>query len=285
MMVTVAIIQMSFLIDSVEPTGGGWRLAGKPDFHPRHWARPGERFDRVTREHGRHERAVELTVTELTATHAVVAGAGGDLLRPGDYLFGARHGAPNTGGTELDELLGLTPSKTAHDWSEAEAALGVTLPADYKRFIDAHGPGVVDDHLVVNGIGGRYDLVEENQLAWSSVRIDFGGPDNWSEDAQWRLGDASHWTPDRADVPDWFEPGDDLIAWGSTGNGDLLLWHVRPGVPADDWTVVLKERGPYWERFDGGFAATLAGLLAGDLQSYYLSSWLGGPHSYAAVLP
>ncbi|GAA2710052.1 hypothetical protein Apa02nite_079730 [Actinoplanes palleronii] len=43
---------------------------------------------------------------------------------------------------------------------------------------------------------------------------------------------------------------------------------------------MFKERGPLWERYETGFATTLADLLTGDVQSEYLSYWLGGPHSY-----
>ncbi|MFC4070329.1 hypothetical protein [Actinoplanes subglobosus] len=273
-------ICLSFVIDSVEPSGDGWRLTGKPDFHPRHWPCPGERFGIVTHEHGCHERAVDLTVAELTATHAVVLGIGGDLLRPGDYLFGERQTPPRTGGPSLDDLLGLTPSAAVVDWSPVESALGLTLPGDFKRFVGAHGSGVIDDHIGVNGIGGRFDMIEENELAWSFVRIEFGGHDSWSETADWRLGDATHWEPLRQDIPAWFHPGDDLIAWGSTVHTDTLFWHARAGTPPDEWTVVLKERGPLWEPFDAGFTETMTGLLTGDLQSRYASRWLGGPHSY-----
>jgi hypothetical protein len=281
MMFTVPVIRLSFMVNSVEIVNEGWRLEGEPDFHARHWPQPGERFDTVTQEHGRHERAVQLTVVELTATHAIVTGIGGELLRPDDYLFGSRNAQPSAGAPGLGELLSLSPSPAELDWSGVEAALGVALPRDYKRFVGAYGPGVIDDCVMVNGIGGRYDLVEENRLARSLVRMDFGDLDAWSEQAEWRLGDAAHWTPDRADIPSWFQPGDDLVAWGSWVDSPLFLfWHVRPDVPADAWTVVLKERGPYWERFEGGFTTTLAGLLTGDLQSEYLSRWLSGPHSY-----
>ncbi|MEV4351075.1 hypothetical protein AB0J83_42000 [Actinoplanes sp. NPDC049596] len=87
--------------------------------------------------------------------------------------------------------------------------------------------------------------MRHNAYAQECLRLDFGGPDNWAGD--WAVGDATRWTPDREDVPDWFSPGDRLISWAHTGNGDLLFWHVRPGVAAGDWPVALKERGPYWE--------------------------------------
>ncbi|WP_245603591.1 hypothetical protein [Salinispora cortesiana] len=108
--------------------------------------------------------------------------------------------------------------------------------------------------------------------------MDFGGPGNNSGD--WHLGDSSWWEPQRADVPPWFNPGDNLISWGHTGNGDLLFWHIKPSVAPGDWPVVFKEEGPHWEQYQSGFSATLVGLLTGTIQSEYLSSWLGGPHCY-----
>lgn len=108
--------------------------------------------------------------------------------------------------------------------------------------------------------------------------MDFAGPEGYAGD--WQLGDASRWAPGSEDVPPWFQPGDDLISWGHTGNGDFLFWHVQPGTGPDGWPVVFKERGPLWEQYRTGFCGALAGLLTGDIQSEYLSDLLGGPHSY-----
>ncbi|MEV4539555.1 SMI1/KNR4 family protein [Asanoa sp. NPDC049518] len=285
--------RLGFAVESVQAVAGGWRLEGEPDYHPRHWARPGDRFDRAYREHGRAPRDVDLVVVELTGSFAVVSGVGGELLRPDDLLSGERvvdrAGAlpePADAAKRLPQILGLAARASATrngcDWSPVETELGVVLPNDYKTFVDAHGAGSVDDHVIVCVPDATQDwanLVRHNTWAYECVRLDFAGPDSGS--GHWALGDASRWTPDREDVPSWFAPGDNLISWGCTGNGDFLFWHVRPGVAPDDWPVVLKEEGPLWERYGVGFAATLVGLLTGDIQSEYLSRWLGGPHSYA----
>ncbi|MBB4754247.1 SMI1/KNR4 family protein [Actinoplanes lobatus] len=267
-------IRLGFDVDAVENVDGGWRLEGTPDFHPRHWPRAGDRLDRYTRTF--HDvKAVDLIVVEVSAEYVVVAGTGGELLRGAGSLSGARTADPTGEAPSLAEIFGLDPARDAFEWSEIESALGVTLPSDYKRFTGTHGAHTVDDHLLLL----REDILEENEWARECVRLDFGGPGtDYTE--PWSLGDASRWTADRADVPEWFAPGDDLVLWGLTGNSDLLLWHVRPGAAPDDWPVVLKERGPLWERFEGGFDATLSGLLTGDLQSGYLSRRFGGPHSY-----
>ncbi|MEU6077202.1 SMI1/KNR4 family protein [Micromonospora sp. NPDC047074] len=178
-------------------------------------------------------------------------------------------------------LPALDVTRGGADWPAVEAALGVTLPNDYRRFVGAHGAGRIDNHITVCVPGGphdRTDLVRHNVWAQECVRLDFAGLDNDLDG--WHLGDASQWEPGRADVPPWFEPGDNLVSWGFTGNGDFLFWHVKPGVAADDWPVVFKEEGPYWEQYGVSFSAALVGLLTGEIRSRYLSRWLAGPHSY-----
>ena len=292
----VRIERLSFFVESVQAVSGGWRLEGEPGYHPRHWARPGDRFNRACCEHGGEERDVDLVVVELNESYAIVTGSGGDQLGHDDILAGERLAEdddPAGAGAQrradaiesLAGILGLPALGVAAegetDWSPVETVLGTALPNDYKRFIDAYGAGLIDDHLTVcapDAPRDWADQVRHNIWAQDCVRLDFAGPDNYSGD--WDLGDPSHWEPNHQDVPSWFEPGDDVISWGHTGNGDLLFWHVKPGVAPDDWPVVLKEEGPYWEQYGVGFSAAVVGLLTGEIQSEYLSRWLGGPHSY-----
>jgi len=183
---TVRIERFEFSVDSVEAVPDGWRLEGEPGYHPRHWARPGERFRLARTEHGRRRRDVELVVVELTESYAIVRGTGGDLLRPDDIVSGER------------SVADLAETRRAP--AEAAARLAEIL-----------------------------------------------------------------------NVPPSAE---------SAGNGDFLFWHVQPGTAPDEWPVMLKEEGPLWEQYGAGFATALANLLTGEIQSEYLSHWLGGPHSY-----
>ena len=89
-MLPVRIERLSFFVESVQVVPEGWRLEGEPGYHPRHWARPGDRFDHACDEHGRQERDVDLVVVELRGSHAFVTGSGGDQLRPDDILSGER---------------------------------------------------------------------------------------------------------------------------------------------------------------------------------------------------
>ncbi|BCJ40073.1 hypothetical protein GCM10010168_29310 [Actinoplanes ianthinogenes] len=248
--------RLGFAVDSTRSHGDGWHLTGSPEHHPRHWPRPGERFDRIRDDGDRERHVVDLVVVECSADHAVVTGSGGELLRDDEYLVltGEREipdrPLPEPGAAGLAAILGdPDPSGVDVDWAAVEAQLGVTLPADYKEFVGTFGAATIDDHLV---ICAPADLVDEQD----------------------------HVHVDDDDRPEGLEPGDRLIAWGSTPNGDLLLWHAKPGVPPESWPVLFTEEGPVWQAFPGGFTATVAGLLTGDLQSWHMSDRLGGPHSY-----
>ncbi len=162
---------------------------------------------------------------------------------------------PEPGATGLAGILGAAPEPVDVGWAALERALGVELPADYKEFVSTFGARTIDDHLIVCHPD---DLMEHQEWVRECLAIE------------------------RADdFPDWFTPGDRVVSWGLTENGDQLSWLARPGTPPESWPVVFKEEGPYWQRFPGGFTATVAGLLTGDLQSWHLSSYFGGPHSYA----
>lgn len=192
-----------------------------------------------------------------SAEHAVVTGTGAELLNPDRYLVltGEREipemPLPEPGAACLAALLGdPAPVPDDVDWHAVEQALGTPLPADYKEFVGTYGAAMIDDHLVICPPG---KLVAEQEYLRPA---------------------------DDDDRPDGFEPGDRLIAWGSTPNGDVLAWLAKPGTPPESWPVVFTEEGPIWQTFPAGFTATVAGLLTGDLQSWHLSGWLGGPHSY-----
>jgi hypothetical protein len=254
----VRIERLGFEVETVVSAAEGWQLTGKAEHHPRHRPRPGDRFDRIRDDADRERHTVDLVVVECSDERAVITGSGGDLLRSDSYqvLTGERQvpstPLPEPGAAGLAAILGLPgPAPREIDWSAAEESLGVTLPADYKEFLTAFGVATIDDHIVICP------------------------PAELAAEQDYLVLDE-----DEAGELEWLAPGDRLIVWGSTPNGDLLMWHVKPGVPPASWPVVFTEEGPFWQVFPGGFTATLAGLLTGELQSWHMSSRLGGPHSY-----
>jgi hypothetical protein len=82
--------RLSFFVASVQSFPGGWRLEGEPGYDRRHWARPGDRFDRACSESGDDEQEVELLVIDLDESSVTVTGFGGDLLTPNDIISGER---------------------------------------------------------------------------------------------------------------------------------------------------------------------------------------------------
>jgi len=47
---------------------------------------------------------------------------------------------------ELRGLIGAPPARVPEvDWADVHARLGLRLPADYREFIDAYGPGTLGD--------------------------------------------------------------------------------------------------------------------------------------------
>ncbi|MFC4998297.1 hypothetical protein ACFPIJ_10675 [Dactylosporangium cerinum] len=121
------------------------------------------------------ERRVDLVVVELTGAYAIVAGTGGELLRPDDIVSGQRPvddagwaaerlRQPPDATEFLALLLGLPAlnagTRAGLDWLPIESELGVTLPGDYKTFIEAYGAGVIDDHINVCAPNAGHDWAD-----------------------------------------------------------------------------------------------------------------------------
>lgn len=256
------IERLGFSVDTALATSDGWHLTGEPTFHPRHYPRVGERFNRIRSDGDRELQEVDLLITECSAGRMVVTGTGGEYLvqHVDRYLSvtGERTvpsiPLPEPGASGLAAILGAEPQPADVDWPSLERALGTELPADYKEFVSTFGAGMIDDHIIVCAPGELLDH------------------DEWTQECLALESDD--------DRPDWLAPADRVISWGTSENGDHLGWQVNPSTPPSTWPMVYKERGPHWQRFPGGFTASMAGLLTGDLQSWHMSSRLGGPHTY-----
>ncbi|MDH6493425.1 hypothetical protein [Streptomyces sp. SAI-127] len=139
----------------------------------------------------------------------------------------------------LDELTRLLGTPSLHalaltDWSGVERYVGSSLPSDFKMFLDAYGPGVIADELVVFHPQGRTPLLERMHKIHGT------------------------WTEARSQHPDDFpnpfhpQPGG-LISWNYDYSGDehfLLPCDHH----ADSWKIVTMAHVEGCEVVDGSFS-------------------------------
>lgn len=128
-------------------------------------------------------------------------------------------------------------------WEPIEAALGKSLPQDYKDFVRLYGLGSFMEFL------------------WVHV------PDSLSPyvrfDAQIRAVRALFQDYEGFDQPLWPTRGG-LLVFGVTDFGDYLFWLTRG--PPDEWPVVVWGRGlQKFEAFECGLAAFLAGVAKNEI--------------------
>ena len=147
------------------------------------------------------------------------------------------------------ELSRLIPAPIAGagstvGWGEIEGALGVRLPADYKRLVDCYG---------IAEFAGFLRLIVPQAMAAVAREV---------------LEDE---IPLREEWPDQYpytfhpEPGG-LLGWATTNNGGWICW-LTEGEP-DGWPIVVWARRPMWfHRHELGSAAFLCGWLTGRITS------------------
>jgi hypothetical protein len=130
-------------------------------------------------------------------------------------------------------------------WEQAEKCLGLSLPSDYKLFIQTYGSGRVNNFLgILNPFSGNRfrNMLDRAPLFRADI---------------WQLVTSSEALPPELDTPD------DLLAWGVTDNGHMLFWVTR-GAPSD-WHVCLTGRDPEWYFYPLGMSEFLWRWLAGQL--------------------
>jgi hypothetical protein len=165
------------------------------------------------------------------------------------------HPAEAVSQVTINSLLRLVPPpsnprEAEGSWERVEEVLGVELPDDYKRLIEAYGTGTFSEFIwVLNPFSSNpnLNLIEQStrQLgALRELREQFG---------EWSPFDL-HPTPGG------------LLPVAITDNGDVVHW-LTDG-KADEWTIVVNEgRSPEYEQFDCGIAGFLERLAAGSLTS------------------
>ncbi len=135
-------------------------------------------------------------------------------------------------------------------WPVIEKAIGVTLPNDYKQYINTFGTGCIGRFL------WPFNPFSEDKFLNLGYRI------NERLDALREL--REHWD-EQCPYPLYPDPGG-LLPWGGTDNGDVLFW-LTVGRP-DDWpTVVNEARGPLYEEYQASMTDFLAKLISGEIIS------------------
>jgi len=134
------------------------------------------------------------------------------------------------------------------EWPSIEAAVELSLPPDYKDFVNRYGSGGIDDWIFIfNPFSTR---------EYGNLRNEIAG----CLGALRQLRDEFH---EEIPYPIHPEPGG-LVPWGCTSNGDVLYWVTRG--PPSDWTVCINEgRGPEWEEYPYSMVGFLVKLLTGEI--------------------
>lgn len=133
-----------------------------------------------------------------------------------EYWFGTRRPVNDLPG--LREVIGDPPGAAAAvDWAAVHDRLGFALPADYRQFIDAYGPGMLDDlRITAPGAPGEMDLFALLDRAYAQVR-----------DLEGIAGEGPPFYP---------EPGG-TVSWGEFPDGWFCGWAPVTEDP-DEWEVV-----------------------------------------------
>lgn len=116
----------------------------------------------------------------------------------------------------------LSP-ESADAWEDLEQRIGIVFPSDFKQFIDAYGPGMLDvnirfHHPTLGTLRTLDHMIEE-----------------WDQTDDYFLDDCPY--------PFAIASGG-LLAWGSTVGGIGLAFHMASPDP-DQWTVVEFASGEY----------------------------------------
>ena len=166
----------------------------------------------------------------------------------------------------LTQLLRIAPPPnnpkeigSPKSWEKLEARLGVSLPTDYKEFIDAYGAGSFD------GLITPYNPFAENEEFNLLYVLDT----LHQADQQTQLQRGIAWT---AVTPFELYPAlDGLLPWGhATTFGQTFFWKVS-GPPQTWETVFYHLQSGEYEVWKIPIVAFIAGILSREIESVLLS--------------
>lgn len=139
----------------------------------------------------------------------------------------------------LQDLTGWWEPRWECDWTETEAALGTSLPSDYKELCARFGPGCFAEYLMVLADRGPG---RESMLAW------------------WQ-GDVGLFEDDPESMDMMFGPYEvygvnerrGIILWACSEPEGRIFWLADAEKDPDTWPIVAKLElapGEEWYRFE-----------------------------------
>ncbi|MDA2804397.1 hypothetical protein [Nocardiopsis suaedae] len=175
-----------------------------------------------------------------------------------------------TGLAGVDDLVAIVGSlpdgPCGIDWDGDESELGITLPRDYKEFIERSGVSRINGISVAAPAGGDgisrsvSAVTEEISLIYEGNRAEFPDAVQGVVDAQGLFAGCGGLIP----IP--FHPGrPGLVAWGEDLGGANIYW-LTEGEPYE-WPVVVDYRDDIWERHDMSACEFLVEAVTGRLDS------------------
>jgi hypothetical protein len=159
---------------------------------------------------------------------------------------------------ELQKILPL-PRKSletgnSEDWDRVEMKLGLTLPEDYKEFINIYGTSYIEvlDLNILNPFSKNAYL-----NLWDDI---------FKKGSLWALGIIKkEGGEEQCPYPIYPQP-QGLVPFGKDGNGATLYWFTKGNT--DQWKIVINEgRGPEFEEYNESMSSLLVKLLKQELVS------------------
>lgn len=155
----------------------------------------------------------------------------------------------------MDELAAIVPPPATvpdFDISATEAALGFTLPDDYRELVTTYGPGSFGGCLAIAAPTSE-DLVNES----AHRREMLVECRSMFEDAHWVL-------PDGSKAPVVIGPDDPppFYPCGGGPGGEDMFWHMSPTEP-NQWGVTVFGAGWVMDYHPNGLVAYLTDLITG----------------------
>jgi len=163
----------------------------------------------------------------------------------------------------IEELTSLVPppkSVPHYDFGVVEAAVGFSLPDDYKQLVSTYGGGSFGGYLGLMA-PTQDDLIAGGAYCRQSLT-----------DLRDTYADHSWIHPDGSKTSMAIEKVDPVpyYGWGGAPGGETGYWHIDGG--PNDWAAVVIGDGWTNDYHPGGLVAYLADLVAGRFPTEVFSA-------------